>query len=156
MAISKKDTLGSIIQDYPEVAPVLSKAGLHCIGCHVSAYESFEDGCRVHGLTDKEIDGLVKDANKKIKEVDALPKVSFSKKALVEIEKRKKKTKGKYIRIVRNYDGFDFDSTKEKVKGEIVISKVGILADKQIERILRGIEIDYDDKVKDFTANKKK
>lgn len=43
MSISKKTVLGEIINNNPEVVPVLASAGLHCIGCHVSSYESLEE-----------------------------------------------------------------------------------------------------------------
>jgi hybrid cluster-associated redox disulfide protein len=40
---------------------------LHCIGCRVSAVESIENGCKVHGMDDAQIDALVKEINKSIK-----------------------------------------------------------------------------------------
>jgi len=61
--ISKAMALGEIIQKFPKAAPLLAEAGLHCIGCHISAFESLEDGCKAHGLSDKEIDSLVKRMN---------------------------------------------------------------------------------------------
>ena len=84
--INKKDTLGQIMQNYPEVAPVLAKAGLHCVGCHVSAYESLEDGCLAHGLKEKDILDIIKKSNDVIKKVDSLPEISFTKKALEVLE----------------------------------------------------------------------
>ena len=50
--IQRTDTLGKVIEENPEIAPLLMQAGLHCIGCHVSAYESIQDGCASHGMND--------------------------------------------------------------------------------------------------------
>jgi hybrid cluster-associated redox disulfide protein len=37
------------------------KHGLHCVGCHVSAFESIEEGAMAHGI---DVDALVADLNK--------------------------------------------------------------------------------------------
>jgi len=152
--IKKKDTLGQIIQQYPEAGPVLGKAGLHCVGCHVSAYESLEDGCRAHGMSDEDIKNVVKEVNAKIKEVDLEKEVSFTKGAVLEIKKRKGKEK--YVRIVPVFDGYDFDSTSDKEKDDAFLDKeIGVIADKRIQRFLKGVTVDYSKKEKDFTAKRK-
>jgi len=56
-------TLGEIVQKFPQAVPLLAESGLHCIGCHVSAFETLEQGCKAHGLSDKEIESLVKRMN---------------------------------------------------------------------------------------------
>ncbi|MBS3058641.1 MAG: DUF1858 domain-containing protein [Candidatus Diapherotrites archaeon] len=61
--ISKTIMLGELIQKFPKSAPFLAEAGLHCIGCHISAYETLEQGCKAHGMADKEIDLLLKRMN---------------------------------------------------------------------------------------------
>jgi hybrid cluster-associated redox disulfide protein len=55
---------------------IFLKYGLHCIGCHMSADESIEDGARAHGLDDKEISKMVKEINEKIKQLDKSKKKS--------------------------------------------------------------------------------
>ena len=63
-SITKDTLIGEAVALNPKVAEVLTTHGLHCIGCHVNPYESIEQGCKVHGMTDKEISRLVEDANK--------------------------------------------------------------------------------------------
>lgn len=153
--INAKETLGQILKEYPEVAPVLAKAGLHCIGCHVSEYESLEDGCKAHGLTEQDICELVSEANKKIKEFDNMPQVSLSNKAKKEIDKKKSKTKDKYVRIMPVFDGYDFETTNEIETDDVVLDeKIGLISDKRTQRFLKGVTVDYDDKEKDFTAKR--
>ncbi len=154
--ISRKTVLGDIISSNPEIIPLLAQAGLHCIGCHVSAYESIEDGCKTHGMTDKQIDDLIVEANKRAKEYDGMPKIALTKSAVLELKKRVTSSKAKYAKIFQVYGGdFDFDAVNEKEPTDVEIDAgVKLLLEKRIERILRGIEIDFNSKLKDFTAKK--
>ncbi|NMA44502.1 MAG: DUF1858 domain-containing protein [Candidatus Diapherotrites archaeon] len=158
MSISRKSILGEIINTNPEVVPLLAQAGLHCIGCHVSAYESLEDGCKSHGLSEKEINDLVDRANQVIDKYDNLEKISFTKKAIVELNERMKKSKTPFVRIVAKFGGeFDFEVAKEINVGEIEVKReISVLMEPRVERILRGVEIDYDKKLKDFSAKRVK
>lgn len=154
--ISRKTVLGEVISSNPEVVPLLAQAGLHCIGCHVSAYESIEDGCKVHGMNDKQIDELVSEANKRAKMYDEMPGLVLTSRAVVELKKRINSSKGKYIKVVQIFGGdFDFDAVAEKGPEDVEVdSGVKLLLEKRIERILRGVEIDFDPKLKDFSARR--
>lgn len=160
--IKKTDLIGDIVSNYPETIPVLAQAGLHCIGCHVSVSESLEDGCLSHGLSKADIDKLVTDSNKRIKEFESAPKVVFSDAAVLELIKKLKATGSRYVRIVNSFGGeFDFETTNEATDDEVIIKAkdgkgfIEILIFSRIERMLRGIEIDYDPKLKDFIAKRK-
>ena len=48
----------------PEAAEIMMKYGLHCIGCHISAYETVEEGARAHGISEDNIDNLLSELNK--------------------------------------------------------------------------------------------
>ena len=61
--ITKKMTLGEVVTKFPQAAEVMLKYGLHCIGCHVAAWETVEEGCKAHGIPDKDIDKMVKEMN---------------------------------------------------------------------------------------------
>lgn len=172
--IKKTDTLGDIVTNYPEVVPILASAGLHCIGCHVATYESLEEGCLAHGMNKKEVDELVKKSNTRIAEYEVMPKVVFTTNAVLELGKRLGKPSKKFVRIVHNFSGeFDFEATNDKEKTDVVVEakvvdakaptekskgketkSINILADKRIEKMLRGVEIDFDAKQKDFAAKR--
>ncbi len=64
--ITKNMTLGEIVSKHPESAGVIMSYGLHCIGCHVAAWETLEQGAKSHGLGDKQIEQMVKDVNAEI------------------------------------------------------------------------------------------
>ena len=50
MVITKNMTIGSLLQKSDIIAPVLMKAGMHCLGCPASQAESLEEACMVHGI----------------------------------------------------------------------------------------------------------
>lgn len=61
MTITKETTIEDVVTKYPESVMVFMKHGLHCVGCHVSAFESIEEGAMAHGIN---VDALVEDLNK--------------------------------------------------------------------------------------------
>jgi hybrid cluster-associated redox disulfide protein len=61
--ITKNMTFMQLLEKKPESVNTLFEAGLHCIGCHMSAYETIEQGCQAHGMNKKEIDELIKKLN---------------------------------------------------------------------------------------------
>ncbi len=61
MTITKDDKIEDVVERYPETMMVFMKHGLHCVGCHVSAFESIEEGAMVHGIN---VDALVDDLNR--------------------------------------------------------------------------------------------
>jgi len=61
MTITKEMTIEEVVSQYPETMMVFMRHGLHCVGCHVSAFESIEEGSMAHGI---DVDALVEDLNK--------------------------------------------------------------------------------------------
>ena len=57
--------MSEILMKKPEAARLLLESGMHCIGCPMAMQESLEQGCLSHGMTEKQIDKLVKELNKK-------------------------------------------------------------------------------------------
>ena len=64
MKITKKMKIGEIVEKCPEAAEVMMKHGMHCIGCAGTAFESLEDGAKVHGVKEKDIDKMIEEINK--------------------------------------------------------------------------------------------
>jgi len=62
--ITKDMKIGDVVEKYPETMQVFANYGLHCIGCHVAAWETIEQGAMAHGVSD--VDGLVEALNKAI------------------------------------------------------------------------------------------
>ncbi|MBW2988109.1 disulfide oxidoreductase [Candidatus Woesearchaeota archaeon] len=68
MRINKDMTFAEILSHCPECGEVLFKFGLHCIGCHLSPAETLEQGAKAHGLSDSQVDEMIKELNKKLKD----------------------------------------------------------------------------------------
>ncbi len=62
--IKKDMMIAEVAEKYPDTVKVLLDHGLHCIGCHAAHNENLEQGCKAHGLDDKEIDEMVEEMNK--------------------------------------------------------------------------------------------
>jgi hybrid cluster-associated redox disulfide protein len=55
--------IGEVLKKHPKAAQLMLKYGLHCIGCHVSAFETVEQGCIAHGLSNEQVKNLVEEIN---------------------------------------------------------------------------------------------
>jgi len=64
MKITKKTKMSKIINENPNAVEVLFEAGMSCCGCPMATDESLEDGCKAHGMGEKDIDELIKRLNK--------------------------------------------------------------------------------------------
>lgn len=64
--VTKQSILGEVVLEYPEAGKIMLEYGLHCVGCFVNAFETIEQGAKVHSLSDQEVDELVEKINKAI------------------------------------------------------------------------------------------
>ena len=58
--IDKNMTIGELLQVDELIAPILMRAGMHCLGCPASQMETLEEACMVHGI---DCDTLVSNIN---------------------------------------------------------------------------------------------
>ena len=58
--VSKDMLIGQLLQIDANIAPILMRAGMHCLGCPSSQMESLDEAAMVHGL---DADVLVKQIN---------------------------------------------------------------------------------------------
>jgi hybrid cluster-associated redox disulfide protein len=63
--IIKTDNLADAVFKYPQIAEILNDYGLHCVGCFAAAYDSIEEGAKVHGMED----GVITEMLERINEV---------------------------------------------------------------------------------------
>ena len=60
------EQIQEIVDKCPDAAEIMFNHGMHCVGCAVAASESLEDGCKSHGMSDEDVDKIVKEINKKL------------------------------------------------------------------------------------------
>ena len=58
--VSKDMLIGELMRMDPSVAPILMRAGMHCLGCPSAQMESLAEAAVVHGL---DVDVLVAQIN---------------------------------------------------------------------------------------------
>ena len=58
--VTKNMLIGQLLQIDPNIAAILMRAGMHCIGCPSSQMESLEEAAMVHGMDE---DVLVQQIN---------------------------------------------------------------------------------------------
>ena len=61
MKFNKDTKIGEILEKAPEKVDILLDAGMHCIGCFISEYETIEEACNVHGI---DVEELLNELNK--------------------------------------------------------------------------------------------
>ena len=61
--ITPQTKISEVLEINPDAAELLFEIGLGCIGCSMSMYESLEDGCRGHGMSDEDINDIVNELN---------------------------------------------------------------------------------------------
>lgn len=64
--ITKDMLIGDIASEYPKAVEVMFKHGMHCVGCAMTAFETLNQGCRVHGMNDKDIDKMIDEMNRAV------------------------------------------------------------------------------------------
>ena len=62
MAITKKTTIGEVLNQNIETAKFFMEIGMHCLGCPHSRGESIEEACYVHGTDADELIAKIKAA----------------------------------------------------------------------------------------------
>lgn len=161
--ITKDLTIGDVVRKYPEVVPTLMSFGVHCVGCHVSEFETIEQGLMGHGFTEEMVEKAVQELNEAYAEAKKNPtvkaKVEGTKETLEVTDGAVKKVKelmekeGKASVALRievlpggcsgmTYD-FSFDDTQRE--DDLVIEKNGlkIFVDEASLEYLKGSRVDY-------------
>jgi len=164
--ITKDTNIGEIVDKYPEVIDTLTGFGVHCVGCHVSPFESIEMGFKGHGMTDQQVEEAVRKLNEVIKKngsiktdepeqkefdfskatLDVTDKAAEKIKAFIEQEKKQ----GLRISVVPGgCSGFKYDMTLDDkaLDDDIVIEEKGIkiFVDKSSMVKLNGSNVDFVD-----------
>lgn len=57
-------TIYEVLEKHPESAEIMQEFGLYCVGCHMSAFETVEQGVLGHGMPKKTLNELLKALNK--------------------------------------------------------------------------------------------
>jgi len=152
--ITKDTTIGDIVQGHPEVIETLTELGVHCVGCHVSPFESLEMGFKGHGMSDEDVEQAVAKLNDVIennkngaKEID--DKIHLTRNAAEKIKSLTKNVNKTGLRIhieKGGCSGYTYEmEVAEKKKNDLEFNEHGvkIFIDKSSFDKLKGSYVDY-------------
>ena len=63
--ITKDTLIGDAVMKNPQAAEIMFEYGLHCLGCGGAMMETIEMGAKAHGISDEQIEEMVKKINGK-------------------------------------------------------------------------------------------
>ncbi|MBI2499094.1 iron-sulfur cluster assembly accessory protein [Candidatus Woesearchaeota archaeon] len=153
--VTKDMTMGDIVQKYPAAIEVMLSNGLHCIGCHVSYWETLEQGTLGHGMTEEQMNKMVDEINIAISESISNTEQG---KQLILTKKATDKLKN-LISTQKNIGGlkitvspggcagyhYDFELTDSKKDNDMIIETEGVkvFIDQESLDMIKGSTIDY-------------
>ena len=155
--IKREMTIGDVVKKFPQAAEVFLEYGLHCVGCHVSYWETIEEGARGHGMSEEEIDMMVRDANQIAtdpshqvassdkNEIHLTPKAVEKVRSFMQADE-----KDAFFRIALTEGGcsgysYIFSIDKKTRDGDVTFEKDGLkcAVEKKWLETLKGSTIDY-------------
>lgn len=156
--ITREMTIEEIFKRFPhksqKLAQVMTQAGLHCVGCSASTWETLEAGMYGHGMSDAQIDDLLKQLNAILEEKEDLTTITLTEKAakkFLEIlqEENKKGWGLRFGEKAAGCSGFEYflDFSEKPKEDDLILESRGIqihLNKKSASRLL-GSVIDYAD-----------
>ena len=156
--ITRDMTIEEIFKRFPpksqKLAQEMTNAGLHCVGCSASTWETLEAGMYGHGHTDEQIDQLLGRLNAILEEKEDLSTITLTeraaKKLLDILEDEGKMGWGlRFGERAAGCSGFEYflDYSEKPKHGDAIFESQGIqihVQQKSVERLL-GSVIDYID-----------
>ncbi|MES2274045.1 MAG: iron-sulfur cluster assembly accessory protein [Chlamydiota bacterium] len=151
-------TIEEIFKKFPSKSQVLAQAmtnaGLHCVGCSAATWETVEAGMYSHGMSDEEIDGLLKHLNGILNEEQDLSTITITERAAkkylnILAEEGKAGWGIRFGERAAGCSGFEYflDYSEKAKPGDLVLESQGIpihLHQKSVDRLM-GSVIDYVD-----------
>jgi len=64
--VTKTSIIGDIIRENPFAVEIFMDYGVHCVGCHVSDFETLEQGILGHGFSEGELMDIMNELNEMI------------------------------------------------------------------------------------------
>jgi len=156
--VTKDTAIGELASKYPIATGILFSRGMHCVGCHASAFETLRQGAEAHGMKPTEIGALVEEINqaiaadeKKMQETCPDSPVKITEAAglqFAKIMEADEKT-GFGLRILKPQSGpagrfeMDFEQAAGKDDLEFDCRGIRIIVSKKLEPEVRGSVIDF-------------
>ncbi|MFT4250791.1 MAG: iron-sulfur cluster assembly accessory protein [Candidatus Woesearchaeota archaeon] len=149
--------IGDVVMRYPVTAQVMMSYGLHCVGCHVSNFETIRQGAMGHGqMDDEDVEILISEMNEAIAEhevslsSETLTVTSRAVEKISEFASREENKEGLFLRVKVIPGGcsgfkYDLDFDTQALDDDVVLVTEGldIRVDPDSADFLKGSVLDY-------------
>ncbi len=141
-----------IVNMHPQAADVLGAYGLYCFQCALGDTDSLEDGARLHGLTDEDIENMVTDLEELLA-AKPIPRAGITVTrnaalALRDVAAQEGKT-GQLLRVTSEEGGgFSLEFVKKAVKADRTFSHIDVpdlvvIASEETLQRIGGATVDF-------------
>lgn len=152
--ITKDMTIGDVVQRWPQLAETLMANGVHCVGCGARFFETLEMGFKGHGMSDEQVDDIIKQLNDAATKMPEVPIVEVTEKAAKKLREilAQEKKEDHYLRVQvvpagcsgASY-GLDFDKNIATEDTVVEAHGLKLLVAPHFVPLVRGAKIDYVD-----------
>lgn len=154
--ISPDMTIGDVVAKFPQVVDTMLKYGLHCVGCHVNAFETLEQGAMAHGMPEETFKRLIGDINEvatkpieEIKEVVVLTKSAQEKVKALRLKQGDETFNFRIEVVPSGCSGLSYNfffDDKVGAEDEVIeYDGLKVLVDKESVPFLKGSTVDFVD-----------
>ena len=129
----------------------MTNAGLHCVGCSASTFETIEQGMTGHGMTQKEVNSLVNELNQSLEDKEENTEdIKFTEVAAQKCKQFRKNSSHMFkVSLMKGSCGWTYDfkfrEKKQPTEQEFEDKDIKILLDKEHLDKFKGMVIDYVD-----------
>jgi iron-sulfur cluster assembly protein len=156
--IDKTMTISNILSLFPQrsqqLAQLITKAGLHCVGCGAAVWETLEGGMIGHGKDEHQIDQLVQQLNDLLRKPLDVSTISLTQKAAEQFKEvaKEENKEGWGLRFgdkAGGCNGFEYiiDFSEKPLDDDQIFESFGVqihINEFSAQRLM-GCEIDYVD-----------
>lgn len=64
--IARNMPISEIAEKSSKAVKLLAMYGLHCTGCFLNTFDTLENGAKLHGMSDQDIDLMIEEINKEL------------------------------------------------------------------------------------------
>ena len=155
--ITPEMTISDVIKKYPSTVDVMLANGIHCVGCHVSYFETIGDGLAGHGFTQEKIDSIMKELNQSAEQSGEVVEgkiITITQKAAEKLKEilveDGKPTAGLRVQVVPggcegNQYALEVDDKSQPKDTVVEEFGVKVFIDEESMPLIRGSKIDFVD-----------
>ena len=149
--ITKDTMIGEIVEKYPAAVEPLMAAGVHCVGCHVSPYETLEQGLKGHGMSEEAVVAVIQRLNEAVQKKQNGPSsITLTDAAVLKINTLAKEKNAQGLRIAVLPGGcsgfqYEFELENTQQSDDILIEERGakIFVQPSTMDMIKGSQLDY-------------